>query len=157
MPNAQTLGIHVMAITENEQPVLVQLPQQAAQELLDIITSSIRPHAVTLHAFYVGSDHMHVLVEANDEEGAMHSIPMLIDMTVEVIRKYLGHSFKWDQGVHVTLLPPWHIQVLKAFVEAQEKFHETKTLQEELNEIFRPGLIDMPEHISIEEINKEVN
>ena len=53
-------------------------------------------------------------------------------------------TFEWDDAVHVTLLPPWHLEIMASFVRDQERYHETRSLEDELDEVFRPNGIATP-------------
>ena len=53
-------------------------------------------------------------------------------------------TFDWDDGVHVTLLPPWHLEIMASFVRDQDRYHQTRTLEDELDEVFRPNGISAP-------------
>jgi len=134
---SHSIGIHLML-----------LPAQANMlisfEAVDYIKSSLSSACLMnkciMHESYIAHDHVHVLVEAQDEDGVVKFIPNAIEAMSAAITD-LVPDFKFDNGVHVTILPPWHIEILSAFLRDQERYHINKTVQQELDEVFKPGLV----------------
>lgn len=112
----------------------------AADELLARVRQCATMFRFTLAAFETLGDHMHVLLNATGDEGITTLITSVMDETRNAIRQHGGpyRGFEWEESVHVTLLPPWHLPLLASFVRDQQRYHEDHTLEEELNEVFRP-------------------
>ena len=133
---SRTLGIHIMVL-----PVMgKEISGESVGSIESVLQTVCSVNKCKLHDTYVAHDHVHILLEANDEEGALRVIPDAIDAMKQAINT-IDADFQFQEGVHVTLVPPWHIQVLGSFVRDQFRFHETNSVEDELNQIFRPGLI----------------
>lgn len=156
----QSLGIHLLVVAEKGKtiPAIIH-EEEDFLTMREALQESVRKYAVTLHEMYIDSEHMHVLLECNDEDSATEAVPMIVNMSCEVVRRVAGHSFKLQEGVHITLIPPWHIKVLESYVRDQKRLHTTMTVDQEIVEIFMNGQtsLDAPDTISMAEINKGVN
>lgn len=84
-------------------------------------------------------DHVHILLgsKAADELGLY--IDKIIRSLTAIEQMMGDDGFEFDEGVHVTLLPPWHLQILASFVRDQDNYHKTRSLEMELDEVFRPN------------------
>jgi len=128
-----------MVLSELHTPIATE----AHIEMRSVVSTVCMNNRSTLHEMHVTSDHIHVLIEAGDEAGALQVIPEAIESMRSVLLKR-NASFKFQEGVHVTLLPPWHIQVLASFVRDQDRYHSMNTVEDELDQIFRPGIAATP-------------
>lgn len=83
---------------------------------------------------------MHVLFVSGDEQAVNTFLPAFADKSAALIgAEHKSRTFEWHERLHVTLLPPWHVEILASFVRDQDNFHKTRTLQQELDEIFLPN------------------
>lgn len=95
----------------------------------------------TFKTLHVCADHMHVLFVSKDEQSVNTFLPAFAERARQFISNADSElvSFEWHERLHVTLLPPWHVEILASFVRDQDNFHRTRTLQEELDEVFLPN------------------
>ncbi|MBC8124759.1 MAG: hypothetical protein H7X70_03415 [Candidatus Kapabacteria bacterium] len=139
----EIFGLHLIIIPARNG----RLPVSAAKELTTTTEHTALMFRFGFKAFHVCADHAHVLVTASAED----DIPAFINTLLERLREgiiVLGgpfRSFSWDEAVHVTLLPPWHVEILASFVRDQDHYHETYTLEQELDNVFRPNALEPPE------------
>jgi hypothetical protein len=100
-----------------------------------------------LHATAVQHDHVHILVSV----ATVKNLHELIDALVSNLQQAVITSdaamkrFTWENGVHVTLLPPWHIEIMASFVRDQDRYHGSRTLEQELEQVFRPNAVSLDE------------
>ncbi|MDZ4745853.1 MAG: hypothetical protein SGJ05_07605 [bacterium] len=143
-----SIGVHVILIPNSD---AFQLPRYRQSDLMQIAKETAAMSKCTYKALHVSADHMHVLFVCSDELGADTFLPAFAERTRQCIVD-TGTSledFEWNERLHVTLLPPWHVEILASFVRDQDNFHSTRTLQEELDEVFLPNatvLADSEEH-----------
>lgn len=141
-------GIHLILIPAHDK-VLSDVLEEPLQR---VIQHTINDRKGTFHACSLQNDHLHILLSVIGIEG-LHK---LIDALVVNLQQAIAHSepslanFSWDQGVHVTLLPPWHIEIMASFVRDQSLYHEAHTLEQELDEVFRPNSIELDEELDEE-------
>lgn len=134
-----TAGLHLILVPSSG----FEIPEHLEEHVTQAIETAIRGSHAMLHAVSVQTDHLHLLLSV---EG-VHGLHQIIDSIVTSLQCAVAKSersmskFRWDQGVHVTLLPPWHIEIMASFVRDQHRFHETRTLEQELDEVFRPNSI----------------
>ncbi|RPI68171.1 MAG: hypothetical protein EHM43_05640 [Ignavibacteriae bacterium] len=133
----QSIGLHILI-----QPVSggEQFPAAEREAVHDAIRQSSILHDCPLQAMKVLPDHVHVLVLADAETQASMFIASLMDNITSVM-KGSRHDFQLSEDIHVTLLPPWHVEILASFVRDQERFHQHKTVEEELDLVFRPNAL----------------
>lgn len=144
--SATTIGIHVIAIPGENQVLDVEA---VGREIEHLAHTTAVIAGCTCAAVHVRPDHVHVLISADMEESVGTFIPKFLDVTSQYIRseqekRGQEDEFSWDDGVHVTLLPPWHLEILASFVRDQDRFHERKSLQEEIDEVFMPNAAEPP-------------
>ncbi len=134
---SHSLGIHFIFKPGAEH----RIPLAAAKSINSIAEQSSAMFSLALKALNVREDHMHMLVGAAPEIDTAAFIEM-VQREISSVVKALGgpfRSFDWDPSVHITLLPPWHLDILAAFVRDQDTYHATHTLEQELQEIFQPN------------------
>lgn len=81
------------------------------------------------------NDHIHILVECSDEGSAAE----FISKSMEACEK---QGLTCSDRVHVTLLPPWHLEILGSYLRDQDRYHANHTLEEEIEAIFRPNSVE---------------
>jgi hypothetical protein len=86
---------------------------------------------------------VHFLARATAGRDVSEFVAVLLDRMSGAVTDsgMADHRFQWDEAVHVTLLPPWHVEILASFVRDQDRYHATRSLEDELNEVFRPNAI----------------
>ncbi|HCN04371.1 MAG TPA: hypothetical protein DIS79_02030 [Bacteroidetes bacterium] len=144
--SATMIGIHLIAIPGDNQVLDVEA---VGREIEHLAHTTAVIAGCTCSAVHVRPDHVHVLIAAAAEESVGSFIPRFLDVTSQFIRSEQEkrgdtNGFFWDDGVHVTLLPPWHLEILASFVRDQDRFHERKSLQEEIDEVFMPNAAEPP-------------
>jgi REP element-mobilizing transposase RayT len=131
------LGLHLIIIPGEG----LMIPRGIHHLLEQTVDRTAQRHKLRSAAVHTREDHVHILLSVNEEA----SIPDFIGEVLEDLRRTLRsqgahlRSFEWDEAVHVTLLPPWHLEIMASFVRDQDRFHETRTLEDELDEVFRPN------------------
>lgn len=139
----ETFGLHLILM-----PALsCRIPVHMQDTLADAtrrVCSEFTCRSVAIHA---REDHLHVLVSATTERDVTSFVNALIEELHDVVVACGGpfRKFTWDPAVHVTLLPPWHIEILASFVRDQDRYHEKRSLEDELDEVFRPNSIEPAE------------
>lgn len=133
----ETFGLHLIIMPEASD----RIPTSVQAQLTEAIEHAALMVRFGFKASHVQEDHAHILVTATAEDNVPAFINGVLDATNEVIKAQGGpfRGFSWSPAVHVTLLPPWHIELLASFVRDQDRYHETRTLEDELNEVFRPN------------------
>jgi hypothetical protein len=88
---------------------------------------------------------MHILLSIEGAQGLHELIDALVANLQQVVAASHASTagFTWDAGIHVTLLPPWHIEIMASFVRDQDLYHTNRTLEEELDQVFRPNSVDL--------------
>jgi len=139
-----SVGIHVILMSNSED---FALPRNRQPDLTRIAEETATLSGCTFKTLHVCVDHMHVLFVSKDEQ----SVDTFLPTFAELARKCISEtdssmqSFEWNERLHVTLLPPWHVEILASFVRDQDNFHMTRTLQQELDEVFLPNATIPPE------------
>ena len=133
-----SVGIHVILMPCSD---VFALPLDSQVQLTRIAEETAVMSGCTFKTLHVSVDHMHVLFVSKDEQSVNTFLPAF----AERARQYLCdadtklQTFEWNERLHVTLLPPWHVEILASFVRDQDNFHLTRSLQEELEEVFLPN------------------
>lgn len=137
MHGYQGLGLHLILVPRQESFI----PRDVHNIIEQTIDRTARKHRLSCAATHTREDHLHVLVSVTDEADIPDFIGDLLQSLRRSLRSQGAHmsSFDWDEGVHVTLLPPWHLEIMASFVRDQDRFHLTRTLENELDEVFRPN------------------
>lgn len=128
------IGLHII-LTPGSMCALIP------DDRCDAIRAAIRRAAVLANcafkAAHIEADHVHVLVIAVDEQHAASFFDELVEHTTSAARNGTQYeTFMWNERVHLTLLLPWHVEVFASFVRDQTLYHETHTLEQELDEVF---------------------
>jgi len=141
----ETFGLHLIIVPSPA----TRIPVSAAAELSSIAEHTAMMFRFGFKAIHLREDHAHLLVTASAHDDVPTFLNTLLDTLRERIVALGGpfRAFSWDEAVHVTLLPPWHIEILASFVRDQDRYHETRTLEQELDEVFRPNALEPPEEI----------
>lgn len=130
------IGIHVMispAVSEHTIPSVLQ--PLFEQSILEVCAT----HSCSLKAMFIRPDHVHILLHSLQEEEAESCIFQMLQALQELVHQYTSQTkFKWNEQVHLTLLPPWHLEILASFVRDQDRYHSTKSFTDELYEVFMP-------------------
>jgi REP element-mobilizing transposase RayT len=131
------LGLHLILIPRQDS----MIPPDVKHILEQTVDLTARKHRLECAATHAREDHLHVLVSVTDEADIADFIGDLLENLRRLMRGQGAHlrSFDWDEGVHVTLLPQWHLEIMASFVRDQDRFHESRTLENELDEVFRPN------------------
>ncbi|MEY2718836.1 MAG: hypothetical protein RLZZ273_202 [Bacteroidota bacterium] len=141
-------GIHLILVPSKGK-VLSDILEEPLQRIME---HTIVERSGCYHASSLQRDHLHILMSVAGIEG----LHRLIDSLVTDLQQAIAQSepalanFTWDQGVHVTLLPPWHIEIMASFVRDQHRYHQRHTLEQELDEVFRPNSVSMDEELDEE-------
>lgn len=135
-----SVGVHVILVPRSE---VSSLPRHRQSDLVQIATDTAVKSGCIFKSLHVGEDHMHVLIVSADEQAVNTFLPEFAERSAACI---IGDNtdmrgFEWGDRIHVTLLPPWHVEILASFVRDQDSFHKTRTLQQELDEIFMPNAL----------------
>lgn len=138
-----SLGLHLILIPRQGTLIPIELHEL----LVGTAMSTVENHHLRCSAVHAREDHVHILIGMPKEADISDVITALLGDLKRELRGQGAHlsSFEWDDAVHVTLLPPWHMEIMASFVRDQDRFHQTRTLEEELDEVFRPnGIADQP-------------
>lgn len=133
----ETLGVHLLLLPRSD---FMRIPSGARMLIDQAIRSTCKKHSHTLYASHVTDDHLHVLVEDSVDRDAVEIIYNVLDAARGALKAY-DSSLDFDDNVHLTILPPWHLEILASFVRDQKKFHERFTVQEELEKVFLPNAV----------------
>lgn len=136
--DVRTIGIHLILLPTAPS---MRIPRMARTEIQSVLTAAASAHACRLKEQALREDHVHVLLSADDEGAVAEFIARCMEDITNVVRTY-HPSFDLSDRVHVTLLPPWHLEILASFLRDQDRYHEFRTVQEEIDEIFRPNALD---------------
>lgn len=131
---------------------LVLLPEN---EIMDYYVSIIEKKLYSLCEKYdidmkeisIMSDHMHLLFTMPNSEDKINFAILnrdtfesfLVEFNESVkdsIENIFGDTFKWQNGVHLMLLPSSHIPILESYIRDQENVHSNMTLEEEIEHVF---------------------
>ena len=136
-----TAGMHLILIPSGE----YRLSKDLLDSLTKVAEHTLKGRNATLHATAVQQDHVHILISV----ATVKNLHELIDALVSNLQQTVITSdaamkrFTWENGVHVTLLPPWHIEIMASFVRDQDRYHTTRTLEQELEQVFRPNGVSL--------------
>lgn len=132
-----SIGLHILI-----QPMRRgdQFPDDQHAAIIDAAHQAAIMHGCPMQEMHVLQDHIHVLVLANVETQASDFIHALMDGITGVMQRTEA-DFQLSEDVHVTLLPPWHIEILASFIRDQERFHRTRSVEDELDLVFRPNAL----------------
>ena len=124
-----------------------------AESITSITEHTLSLREGILHATSVQSDHVHILLSVVGAKGLHELIDALVANLQHVVAKSDASmaAFKWDSGIHVTLLPPWHIEIMASFVRDQDRYHMNRTLEDELDQVFRPNSVELEDEENEEE------
>jgi len=139
--DVRTIGIHLILLPTSSS---MRIPRMARTEIRNVLTASAAAHACRLKESALREDHVHVLLSADDEGAVAEFIARSMEDITNVVRTY-HPTFDLSDRVHVTLLPPWHLEILASFLRDQDRYHEFRSVQEEIDEIFRPNALDAME------------
>ncbi len=131
--NTLTLGIHLILLPEGKS----QLPQASMVLVGNAIQRTCKKYRCSLFATAVRSDHVHVLLEARNEVDATNAIAALADSVRQCVQS-VDALAEMSSDIHITLIPPWHLEVMASFVRDQELFHSKYTVDQEITTIFMP-------------------
>lgn len=124
------VGIHMIFLPEGSWiPFKPTVFREAVQ-------SAAEDHNVEVREAAYRVDHMHLLIKADDEGAVAEFISQFMQLVEE-------QGYSMSDKVHVTLLPPWHIEILSSFIRDQDRYHETRTVEDEIDEIFRPSAVEV--------------
>lgn len=149
MTHDLTAGMHLILIPSGE----YRLPKELLDPLTKVTEHTLKGRNATLHAAAVQPDHVHILVSV----ATVKNLHELIDALVSNLQQTVITSdtalskFTWENGVHVTLLPPWHIEIMASFVRDQDHYHASRTLEQELELVFRPNGVSLDDDEELEE------
>lgn len=143
--DSETFGLHLIILPKPSG----RIPTSVAGELSIAAEHTAMMFRFGCKASHFQEDHAHLLVTATAQDDIAAFISALLDELRSVIVACGGpfRGFAWDEAVHVTLLPPWHVEILASFVRDQERYHERRSLEQELDEVFRPNALEPPEEI----------
>lgn len=132
------IGLHII-LTPG--PAFALIPDDRCESIRNAIRRAASGAGCGFKAAHVEPDHVHVLVIAEDEKRAASFFDELVEHTTSATRNGTQYeAFTWNERVHLTLLLPWHIEVFASFVRDQALYHETHTLEQELEEVFLPPM-----------------
>lgn len=133
-----SVGIHVILMPISN---VFALPLDRHDQLARIAEETASMSGCTFKSLHVSEDHMHVLFVSKDEQSVNTFLPAFAERTREYICRSDAklQTFEWNERIHVTLLPSWHVEILASFVRDQKNYHRTRSLQDELDEIFLPN------------------
>lgn len=132
----QTIGIHLLLLPSPDHLI----PTGAHALLEQAIHKECKKQRQTLYALHIHRDHVHVLVEDSTDNDAGVAITAILRASRKALQVY-DSSLDFDDNVHVTLLPPWHLEIMSSFVRDQEAFHRRFTIAEEIEKVFLPNMI----------------
>ncbi|MEN9795447.1 MAG: hypothetical protein RLZZ150_424 [Bacteroidota bacterium] len=142
-----TFGLHLILLPA----FACRIPAHAHSSLSDATQRICSQYGCRSVAIHAREDHLHVLVSAADERDMTRFVHALLDALRRTVVACGGpfRGFTWDPAVHVTLLPPWHIEILASFVRDQDRYHEHRTLEQELDDVFRPNALEPEEPVHV--------
>jgi len=139
IPPVDFFGLHLILVPYED----MKIPLSASTDIEQSAEHVCSLYDLECMAVSVRTDHVHLLARASAGRDVSEFVAMLLDRIRDAIANtapsYRG--FQWDDAVHVTLLPPWHVEILASFVRDQDRYHATRSLEDELNEVFRPNAI----------------
>lgn len=142
-----SFGLHLILLPA----AACRIPAHLQSALTDTTTMICGEYACRNVALHAREDHMHILISARSERDITSFVHALLDALRTTVTECGGpfRRFAWDEAVHVTLLPPWHVEILASFVRDQDRYHEQRSLEQELDEVFRPNALEREEPMHI--------
>lgn len=144
----ETFGLHLILLPA----MSCRIPVHVQASLADTARRVCAEFTCRCVAVHAREDHVHVLVSATTERDMTSFVHALLEALCSTVVECGGpfRRFSWDPAVHVTLLPPWHVEILASFVRDQDRYHEQRSLEQELDEVFRPNALETeePAHIN---------
>ncbi len=143
----ESFGLHLILLPA----VACRIPAHVQSALTNTTTLVCAEFTCRCVAVHAREDHVHVLISATTERDITSFVHALLEALCRTVVECGGpfRRFSWDPAVHVTLLPPWHVEILASFVRDQDRFHEQRTLEQELDEVFRPNALESEQPLSI--------
>lgn len=134
----QSMGIHFMAMPGNPG---MKMPLEAYEALTVLATEMAQMCRCTFRALNIQPDHVHILVEASEDHFIQLFFTGFLSRSEEIVQSWTSSQqpFSWAERVHVTIVPPWHIDMLVAFVRDQDYYHKTHSFVHEIESIFMRG------------------
>lgn len=132
------LGIHLMFVPSASSG---SIPQGAAEVLERTARDIALLCGCAFKAINVRTDHMHILLQSAQDDSIGQFIESFIEQSLTAIRASgaRARSFDYDDRIHITILPPWHVELFAAFIRDQDHYHATHTVQQEIADIFMRG------------------
>lgn len=128
------VGVHLLFTAESATTLI---PDQQEPHMRSAIERAAALCSCRVRECAIRPDHVHVLLEVRDEDEAAPVIHAIHDETSSLLQG--AHpEFTWSDQVHVTLMPPWHVELFASFLRDQDRYHEKHTVQEELDQILCP-------------------
>lgn len=153
--NQQEIGLHLILVPATEMissPIvnaiacqydrdatLVRMINSANADLYKDLEDVAEQYNSVLAAEYAKEDHWHLLFKCNANTNIADLIQRIMHVTKQHQFALGNNDFLWSDEVHVTLLPPWHVEIMASFVRDQDRFHQRFTFEEELDIVFRPN------------------
>jgi REP element-mobilizing transposase RayT len=136
--NSLRIGLHFVLTPHTSS---TELPLQLAGDFTEILQRVGKRWSCYLREVSVLPDHLHVLIATEEDDLVERYLHDMLDALRNCVRNACEElaNFEWSDAVHVTMLPPWHIDILSSFIRDQSHYHKTHTLQQELNEVFLPN------------------
>lgn len=132
--NQQEIGLHLILVPATD--MIASPAINALGSKFDKIAAEYNCVAV---ADYAREDHWHFLFKCAAHTDIANLIQSILDESKQYQRGQGNNDFMWSDEVHVTLLPPWHVEIMASFVRDQDRFHQRFTFEEELDMVFRPN------------------
>ena len=129
-----SLGMHLLLVPDGES---VHIPRVVRAEISSCINVVGALCDVSVKERAVREDHIHVLVEITNEEHAAQFIARLVEKVTETVAEFQP-MFEISEKIHVTLLPSHHREIMSSFLRDQDRYHSERTVQEEIDQVFRP-------------------
>ena len=128
------IAVHLLMQPKDPTAVIPTTAHPAITSAIkDLATSS----ACTLHEMSLQKDHLHILLTISDEKRGAFFISSSVLSLSEILLDH-GASHGMSDHIHVTLLPPWHVDILASFLRDQDRYHKTHSVEEEISQVFQP-------------------
>jgi REP element-mobilizing transposase RayT len=129
------LGVHLIYLPQGDH----QTFPQSCGVLFDHAVRKVCKHVgCKLYELFLRPDHLHILLLAWDEVQASQVVGQIHSALGESARSFQP-TLTLDDSIHITLIPPWHMEVMAAFVRDQNRFHRRFSFQQEVETIFTAG------------------
>lgn len=139
-----SIGLHVLLLFK---PDVCSVPSGAKLLIDQSLQQATKRHSCKRHALNIQPNHLHLLLECSSEEQAVEVITSVLACTRDALQIY-DTGIEVDPAIHVTLLPPWHLEILASFVRDQELYHRNHSVQDEIQNIFLPNKTSNTEAIA---------